>query len=35
LLTVLLMRPIPLILLAMAIFYLWLYMRHAPEKGLS
>jgi hypothetical protein len=34
LLTVLLMRPIPLILLAMAIFYLWLYMRHAPEKGL-
>jgi hypothetical protein len=33
-LTVVLMRPVPLILLAMAIFYLWIYMRRAPERGL-
>jgi hypothetical protein len=33
-LTVVLMRPTPLILLAMGIFYLWIYMRRAPEKGL-
>lgn len=25
---------IPLILLAMSIFYLWIYMRRAPERGL-
>jgi hypothetical protein len=33
-LTDLLMRPTPLILLAMGIFYLWIYMRRVPEKGL-
>ncbi len=30
-----LMRPTPLILLAMSIFYLWLYMRRDPQRGLS
>ena len=33
-LTVVLMRPVPLVLLAMGIFYLWIYVRRAPEKGL-
>ncbi|MGD0294717.1 MAG: glycosyltransferase family 87 protein [Terracidiphilus sp.] len=33
-LTAVLTRPTPLILLAMAIFYLWIYMRRAPERGL-
>jgi hypothetical protein len=33
-LTVVLMRPTPLILLAMSIFYLWIYMRRDPERGL-
>jgi hypothetical protein len=28
------MRPTPLILLAMSIFYLWIYMRRDPERGL-
>jgi hypothetical protein len=32
--TLLLIESVPLILLAMAIFYLWVYMRPAPEKGL-
>jgi hypothetical protein len=32
-LTVALMRPVPLILLAMGIFYLWIYMRREPERG--
>jgi hypothetical protein len=31
---VLLRRPVPLILLAMSIFYLWIYVRRDPEKGL-
>ncbi len=31
-LTAVLTRPIPLILLAMSIFYLWIYMRHDPER---
>jgi hypothetical protein len=31
-LTVVLMRPTPLILLAMSIFYLWIYMRRDPER---
>ncbi|MGA3371732.1 MAG: glycosyltransferase family 87 protein [Terracidiphilus sp.] len=31
--TVLLMRPAPLILLAMAIFYLWIYLRRARGEG--
>jgi len=35
-LTVLLMRPAPLILLAMGIFYLWVYMRYAaPDAKIS
>jgi cell division protein FtsW (lipid II flippase) len=33
-LTVVLTRPVPLILLAMSIFYLWIYMRRTPERGL-
>jgi hypothetical protein len=33
-LTVVLMRPVPLVLLAMGIFYLWIYVRHDPERGL-
>jgi hypothetical protein len=33
-LTVVLRRPVPLILLAMAIFYLWIYVRRDPERGL-
>jgi len=33
-LTVVLMRPVPLILLAMSIFYLWIYMRRDAERGL-
>jgi hypothetical protein len=33
-LTVMLMQPVPLILLAMSIFYLWIYMRRDLEKGL-
>jgi len=32
--TILLMEPTPLILLSMSIFYLWIYMRSAPERGL-
>jgi hypothetical protein len=32
--TVVLMRPVPLILLAMAIFYLWIYVRGDTERGL-
>jgi hypothetical protein len=32
-LTVLLMRPASLILLAMGMFYLWVYVRRAPETG--
>jgi hypothetical protein len=32
-LTVALARPVPLILLAMGIFYLWIYMRREPERG--
>jgi|ERR1035437_941884 hypothetical protein len=32
--TLLLIEPVPLILLAMAIFYLWVYVRHDPERGL-
>jgi len=32
LLTVLLTRPIPLILLTMGIFYLWIYLRHDPAQ---
>jgi hypothetical protein len=30
--TVVLMRPVPLILLAMGIFYLWIYMRRDPAR---
>jgi hypothetical protein len=30
--TVALIRPVPLILLAMAIFYLWVYMRRGPDE---
>jgi hypothetical protein len=30
--TVLLLEPTPLILLAMAIFYLWIYLRRAPAR---
>jgi hypothetical protein len=33
-LIVLLRRPVPLILLAMSIFYLWIYVRRDPEKGM-
>jgi hypothetical protein len=33
-LTVVLVQPVPLILLAMSIFYLWIYLRRDPEKGL-
>jgi hypothetical protein len=33
--TVVLMQPTPLILLAMGIFYLWIYLRHEPERGRS
>ena len=32
-LTAVLMRPVPLILLAMSIFYLWMYMRRDPERA--
>jgi hypothetical protein len=32
-LTVLLLEPAPLILLAMGIFYLWVYLRREPERG--
>jgi hypothetical protein len=32
-LTVALLRPAPLILLAMGIFYLWIYVRRDPERG--
>jgi hypothetical protein len=32
-LTVALMRPTELILLAMGIFYLWIYLQHEPVKG--
>jgi hypothetical protein len=28
-----LLRPTPLILLAMGIFYLWAYLRREPERG--
>lgn len=35
LLTVALIRPASLILLAMAIFYLWVYMRPGPAEGVS
>jgi hypothetical protein len=28
-----LMRPTPLILLAMGIFYLWIYVRRDPDQG--
>jgi hypothetical protein len=31
--TLLLMEPAPLILLAMGIFYLWVYLRREPERG--
>jgi hypothetical protein len=37
-LTVILMRPVPLILLVMAVFYLWVYLRrsvHDPEVGMA
>jgi hypothetical protein len=30
---VILLRPIPLLLLAMGIFYLWVYLRREPERG--
>ena len=33
LLTILVMRPAPLALLAMGIFYLWVYMRHVPGEA--
>jgi hypothetical protein len=33
LLTVALARPVPLILLAMSVFYLWIYLRREPERG--
>ena len=32
-LTAVLLRPTPLILLAMGIFYLWVYLRREPERG--
>jgi hypothetical protein len=32
-LTSVLLRPTPLILLAMGIFYLWAYLRREPERG--
>jgi hypothetical protein len=32
--TLLLMEPTPLILLAMSIFYLWIYVQRDPERGL-
>jgi hypothetical protein len=32
-LTSVLLRPTPLILLAMGIFYLWVYLRREPERG--
>jgi hypothetical protein len=32
-LTVALARPVPLILLMIGIFYLWIYMRREPERG--
>jgi ABC-type methionine transport system permease subunit len=32
-LTVVLLRPTPLILLLMAIFYLWIYLRREPERA--
>jgi hypothetical protein len=32
--TLLLIEPVPLILLAMGIFYLWIYLQRDPEKGL-
>jgi hypothetical protein len=31
-LTIVLTRPIPLILLAVAIFYLWTYLRRDPDR---
>jgi hypothetical protein len=31
-LTVALARPVPLILLAMGIFYLWIYLQRDPER---
>jgi hypothetical protein len=34
-LTVLLTRPTPLILLVMGIFYLWVYMRHDPAQAVA
>ena len=34
-LTVVLMRPTPLILLAMGIFYLWVYVRHDPAREVN
>jgi hypothetical protein len=35
LLTVMLLRPTPLILLAMGIFYLWVYVRRDPARGVN
>ena len=35
LLTVVLTRPAPLVLLAMGLFYLWIYVRRDPERGLA
>jgi hypothetical protein len=32
-LTAVLLEPTPLILLAMGIFYLWVYLRREPERG--
>jgi hypothetical protein len=32
-LAVMLVRPAPLILLVMVIFYLWAYMRHDPARA--
>jgi hypothetical protein len=32
-LTVALVQPAPVILLAMGIFYLWIYLRREPQKG--
>jgi hypothetical protein len=31
--TVVLLRPVPLSLLVMGIFYLWIYLRYEPERG--
>jgi hypothetical protein len=33
--TVVLLRPVPLILLAMGIFYLWVYLRRGPRQDLA